>query len=128
MINPRKKWEMLRSAMVASALISLAIGGIGCNSGASQSPSSTGGADAKMAADKIAEAEPFYEGREDLTKARTAVTVLRQAHAADYGNYEAAWKLARAAFSVGDRTDNDSEQDDMFREGIEAGKAAVQLQ
>jgi hypothetical protein len=26
---------------------------------------------------------------------RTAVTILRQAHAADYGNYEAAWKLAR---------------------------------
>lgn len=114
--------------MVASALISLAVGGIACHKSSSQSPSSTGGADAKMAAEKIAEAEPFYEAREDLTKARTAVTVLRQAHAADYGNYEAAWKLARAAFSVGDRTDNDSEQDDMFVEGIEAGKAAVQLQ
>ena len=128
MINPRKKREILRSAMVASALISLAVGGIACHKSSSQSPSSTGGADAKMAAEKIAEAEPFYEAREDLTKARTAVTVLRQAHAADYGNYEAAWKLARAAFSVGDRTDNDSEQDDMFVEGIEAGKAAVQLQ
>jgi tetratricopeptide (TPR) repeat protein len=128
MINPRKKREILRSAMVASALISLAVGGIACHKSSSQSPSSTGGADAKMAAEKIAEAEPFYVVRVDLTKARTAVTVLRQAHAADYGNYEAAWKLARAAFSVGDRTDNDSEQDDMFVEGIEAGKAAVQLQ
>ena len=128
MINPRKKREILRSALVASTLISLAVGGIACKKGGSQSPSSTGGADAKMAADKIAEAEPFYEAREDLTKARTAVTILRQAHAADYGNYEAAWKLARAAFSVGDRTDNDSEQDDMFVEGIDAGKAAVQLQ
>jgi len=63
-----------------------------------------------------------------MTKARTAVTILRQAHAADYGNYEAAWKLARAAFFVGDRTDNDTERDDMFREGTLAGKAAVQLQ
>lgn len=114
--------------MIASALISFAVGGLACNHGASQSPSSTGGADAKMAADKIAEAGPFYEAREDLTRARTAVTVLRQAHAADYSSYEAAWKLARAAFSVGDRTDNDSEQDDMFRQGVEAGKAAVQLQ
>src|SRR4029078_4102102 len=42
--------------------------------------------------------------------------------------YEAAWKLARASFSVGDRTDNDSERDDMFLEGINAGKGAVQLQ
>ena len=40
----------------------------------------------------------------------------------------AAWKLARAAFHVGDNTDVDSERDDMFREGTEAGKAAVQLQ
>ena len=29
---------------------------------------------------------------------------------------------------MGDRTDNDDEQDDMFREGTEAGKAAIQLQ
>jgi len=128
MINPRKRQDILRTALVASALISLVFGGTACNNGAPNSASSTGGADAKMAADKIAEAEPFYEGREDLTKARTAVTILRQAHAADYGNYEAAWKLARAAFSVGDRTDNDSERDDMFLEGINAGKGAVQLQ
>lgn len=128
MIKPRKKQEIMRSAMVVSALISIVFGGIACNNGGSNGPASTGGADAKMAGEKTAEAEPFYEGREDLTKARTAVTILRQAHAADYGNYEAAWKLARAAFSVGDRTDNDSERDDMFREGIEAGKAAAQLQ
>jgi tetratricopeptide (TPR) repeat protein len=114
--------------MVASALISMIFGGMACNGGAPASPSSTGGADAKMATDKIAEAEPFYESREDLMKARTAVTILRQAHTADYGNYEAAWKLARASFAVGDRTDSDTELDDMFREGIEAGKAAVQLQ
>src|SRR5690349_18968537 len=63
-----------------------------------------------------------------MTRARTAVTILRQAHAADYGNYEAAFKLVRAAFFVGDHTDNDTERDDMFREGTMAGKAAVQLQ
>jgi tetratricopeptide (TPR) repeat protein len=128
MISLRKKREIMRSAMITTAVISLVIGGIACHNSGSQSSSSTGGADAKMAADKIAEAEPFYEAREDMTKARTAVTILRQAHAADYSNYEAAWKLARAAFSVGDRTDNASEQDNMFVEGIEAGKAAVQLQ
>ena len=128
MINPKKSQEILRSVMVASAVISIAIAGISCNNGGSDSPSSTGGADAKMAAEKLTEAEPFYEGREDLTKARTAVTILRQAYAADYGNYEAAWKLARAAFSVGDRTDIDSERDDMFVQGIQAGKGAVQLQ
>ena len=128
MINLRKNQEKLRSVVVASALISVVLGGMACNNGAPETMSSTGGADAKVAADKIAEAEPLYEGRDDMTKARTAVSVLRQAHAADYGNYEAAWKLARAAFFVGDRTDIDSERDDMFREGTMAGKAAVQLQ
>ena len=128
MINLRKNQEKLRSAVVASALISMVLGGIACNNNAPEMTSSTGSSDAKVAADKIAEAEPLYEGRDDMTKARTAVTVLRQAHAADYGNYEAAWKLARAAFFVGDRTDNDTEREDMFREGTAAGKAAVQLQ
>src|SRR5215211_6542658 len=128
MINLRKNSEIVRLVLVASALFSLVLGGVACNNSASQSPANTGGSDAKMASDKLAEAEPLYEGREDMTKARTAVTALRQAHAADYGNYEAAWKLARAAFYVADRTDNDSERDDMFRAGTMAGKAAVQLQ
>jgi len=128
MINLRKNRETWRSALVASALFSIVLGGVACDRGASQSPASTGGADAKMAADKLAEAEPLYDGREDMTKARTAVTALRQAHAADYGNYEAAWKLSRAAFYVGDRTDNETERDTMFKEGTDAGKAAVQLQ
>jgi tetratricopeptide (TPR) repeat protein len=114
--------------MVASALISVVLGGLACNNGAPETASSTGSTDAKAAAAQVAEAEPLYEGRDDMTKARTAVTILRQAHAADYGNYEAAWKLARAAFFVGDRTDNETERDDMFREGTMAGKAAVQLQ
>src|SRR3569832_1159595 len=128
MINLRKYRETWQSALGASALLSVVLGGVACDRSASNSPASTGGADAKMAADKIAEAEPLYEGREDMTKARTAVTALRQAHAADYGNYEAAWKLARAAFYVGDRTDVETERDAMFKEGIDAGKAAVQLQ
>jgi len=128
MINLRKNREILHSAIFVSALISVVLGGLACNHGAPETPSSTGSADAKMAADKIAEAEPLYEGREDMNKARLAVTTLRQAHAADYGNYEAAWKLSRAAFYVADRTDNDTERDNMFREGTESGKAAAALQ
>ena len=128
MINPRKSRETLRSAVVASALISIVFGGVACRRDRAGMPASSGGADAKMAADKLAEAEPLYEGREDMNKARLAVTALRQAHAADYSNYEAAWKLSRAAFYVADRTDNETERDNMFREGTDAGKAAAALQ
>ena len=84
--------------------------------------------DEKMAAAKITEGDQLYAAREDISKARVAVAAYRQAVTADYGNYEAAWKLARASFYVGDHTDSDDESDNMFRTGIEAGKAAVKLQ
>lgn len=128
MINLRKNHEKLISMMVTFAAFSVVLTGLACDSGAPESGPKIDHGDAKMAAERIAEADALYEGREDLQKARVAVASLRQARMADYGNYEAAWKLARASFYVGDRTDSDSEQDDLFREGTEAGKAAVQLQ
>jgi len=114
--------------MIGFASISVMLGAVACNNGGPEPGANLSGVDAKMATDKIAEAETLYDGREDMNRARVAVTTLRQAHTADYGNYEASWKLARAAFYVGDRTKNDSERSDMFREGTEAGKAAVKLQ
>lgn len=127
MRNPNKNEQIERCAFVIFVLISMVLGSVGCEPAAPTGPAIDMG-DPKRAAEKLAEAEVLYEGREDLTKARVAVAALRQARTADYGNYEAAWKLARAAFYVGDRTDNAAERDDMFREGTEAGKAAVQLQ
>jgi tetratricopeptide (TPR) repeat protein len=128
MINLRKNQEKLHCVVVTSALISMVLSAVACNNGAPETATPNGAGDAKIAADRIAEAEKLYEGREDMTKARVAVAALRQARTADFGNYEAAWKLSRAAFYVGDNTDSDSERDDMFREGMEAGKGAVQLQ
>lgn len=100
----------------------------GCkDSGYSQEPAVDVG-DEQQSAAKVMEAENFYNGRADMAKARSAVASLRAAQAADYGNYEATWKLARAAYYVGDHTDNSDESDAMFRQGIDAGKAAVKLQ
>ena len=53
--------------------------------------------------------------------------MLRQARTADYSSYEAAWKLARISYYLGAHTDDEREREQAFREGIEAGKAAVQL-
>ena len=128
MVNLRKSGEKARSLVILSVGISLVFVGVACNRSAPSNQPAIDQGDAKAAADRIAEAETLYAGREDLNKARTAVAALRQARTADYGNYEAAWKLARAAFYVGDHTDNDSERDDMLREGIDAGKAAIKLQ
>ena len=129
MVNLKKSQQKLRSALIGCAVFSVVFAGISCDRGGSETTTSlAGGNDAKVAADRMAEAEPLRDGREDLTKARSAVAALRQARTADYGNYEAAWKLARATFYVGDHTDNDTERDNMFRDGTEAGKAAVKLQ
>ena len=128
-MNLKKSQQKLRSALIGCAVFSIAFIALSCDrSGSETTTSLTGGTDAKMAADRIAEAEALWEGREDLAKARVAVAALRQARTADYGNYEAAWKLARASFYVGDHTDNDDERTNMFREGTEAGKSAVKLQ
>jgi tetratricopeptide (TPR) repeat protein len=129
MVNLKKRQQKLRFALIGCAVFSIAFAAIACDrDGAETTTNLTGGSDAKMAADRIAEAEPLWEGREDIKKARVAVAALRQARTSDYGNYEAAWKLARATFYVGDHTDNDDERDDMFRAGTEAGKVAVKLQ
>jgi len=125
----RKNREKLRSIMVVSAGVWLVLTGVACHDKtATPNQLAVDGSDAKAASARLAEAETLYEAREDLNKARGAVASLRQAQTADYTSYEAAWKLSRAAFYVGDHTDSDSERDDMFRQGIEAGKAAVQLQ
>ena len=128
MISLRKNHEKLVSVVVAFAAFSVVLTSVACDSGVPEGGPKIDHGDAKLAAERIAEADALYEGREDLQKARVAVASLRQARTADYGSYEAAWKLARASFFVGDRTDNDDEQDDLFREGTEAGKAAIQLQ
>ena len=112
---------------IAIALLSL-LGATGCHRSAENQGPAVDAGDEKQSALKVAEAETLYAGRADLAKARSAVAALRAAQTADYGNYEAAWKLSRAAYFVGDHTDNRDESDDMFRQGVQAGQAAVKLQ
>lgn len=110
------------------AIMVIMSSGFACQKTTQSAGPSIDSGDEAVAKAKLAEAEPLYEARADMTRARVAVAVLRQARVADYGNYEVAWKLSRAAFYVGEHTDDDDEKDDMFREGIQAGEAAVKLQ
>jgi hypothetical protein len=117
----------MRKFVPVPIVIFLSIMAVGCHRNAQIAPATVDTGDEKAATNSIAEADRLYSQREDLAKARLAVTVLRQARTADYGNFDAAWKLARANYYLGTHTDGD-EADDAFREGIDAGKAAVQLQ
>jgi tetratricopeptide (TPR) repeat protein len=83
--------------------------------------------DKQSAAAYIAQADQLYAQREDILRMRQGVALLRQAHAADPGSYEAAWRLAKFNYYLATHTDGD-ERDKAFREGIEAGKAATRLQ
>lgn len=82
----------------------------------------------KSATVRIAEADALYSQRKDLSKVRSGIAVLRQARITDEGNYQAAWKLAKFDYYLGSHVTDNREREAAFREGIDAGKIAVQLQ
>jgi len=117
----------LQSIAIVLLLQMAAIATLSCGNQRSEAEKSLGQADKTVAAEKTAEADQLYSQREDLSKVRLGVALLRQARTADYGSYEAAWKLARISYYLGAHTEDERERDEAFREGTEAGKTAVQL-
>src|SRR5689334_6057984 len=85
-------------------------------------------ADNASAAEDIAAADQLYGQRADLMQLRRGIVSLRQALTKDPGNYDAAWKLSKFDYYLATHTDDSKERDDAFKAGIDAGKAAVQLQ
>jgi len=80
------------------------------------------------ASDDITQAEQLYSERDDLMKVRQGIVSLRQAITKDPGNYEAAWQLSKFNYYLGIHSEDSGERDKAFRDGIAAGKTAVQLQ
>ncbi len=82
----------------------------------------------QSAAEYVAQADQLYAQRDDLVRVRQGIILLRQPLITDPGDYDAAWRLAKFNYYLATHTDNRDERDKAFREGIEAGKAAVKLQ
>lgn len=82
----------------------------------------------QSATDLVAQADQLYAQREDLLRLRQGIILLRQARTADFSSYDAAWRLAKLDYYLATHAANNDERDKAFREGIEAGKAAVKLQ
>ena len=99
----------------------------GCRNRSAETNQPGNNASEKTTSDTIAEADALYSQREDLSRVRLGIALLRQARIADYGNYEAAWKLAKLNYYLGMHSPDDRERESAFREGIDAGKTAVQL-
>lgn len=102
--------------------------GLSCRNQPSGAPEGSGDTDQEVAAQRIAEADKLYGQRDDLSKVRLGIALLRQARTADYGSYEAAWKAAKFNYYLAAHTEDERERDAAFREGIDIGKIAVQLQ
>ena len=117
----------LRLIAIAMLLQMAIVAGLSCRNQGSDAEISLVQTDKTLTAEKISEADQLYSQREDLSKVRLGVALLRQARTADYGSYEIAWKLARIAYYLGAHTDDQRERDEAFREGTEAGKTAVEL-
>jgi hypothetical protein len=92
-----------------------------------RAPSGEPPRESTSAAELVAQADALYAERASIEKAREAVAVLRRARMADYGNYDAIWKLSKYDYYLGGHERDEQHQLEAFREGITAGEAAVKL-
>jgi tetratricopeptide (TPR) repeat protein len=72
-------------------------------------------------------ADELYADRANLASARRAAAIWSAALAADAGNFEAAWKLARADYWLGGHAP-ESERRSFLEQGIDAGRKAAATQ
>jgi tetratricopeptide (TPR) repeat protein len=97
---------------------------VACGSPASVQPPPV---DKQTAVKDISQADQFYSQREDLARLEQGIVLLREAATADPDNYDSEWRLAKFNYYLATHANNDN-RDKAFREGIDAGQAAVKLQ
>jgi tetratricopeptide (TPR) repeat protein len=111
--------------IICSILVGLLSLATTCNHGPrEESPA----AESASAAEDIRNADQLYSQRADLDQLRRGIVSLRQALTKDPGNFEAAWKLSKFNYYLATHTDDTKERNEAFRDGVTAGKTAVQLQ
>jgi hypothetical protein len=72
-----------------------------------------------------ADAAALYANRETLADAERAASLWEQALAADPGDFDAAWKLARACYWLGGRRLTEDDRKAAFTRGMAAAEAAI---
>jgi tetratricopeptide (TPR) repeat protein len=111
--------------IIAAIAICLLVLATSCND---HSPHESPSADSTSATEDIAGADQLYAQRADLMQLRRGIVSLRQALTKDPGSYDAAWRLSKFNYYLATHSDDSKERDNAFRDGIAAGKTAVQLQ
>src|SRR6266849_5309507 len=115
---------MLARSFHLLTVVSLLSATISCRS---HSKAAAPSADNRSTASDIAQADQFYRDREDLTRLEQGIVLLRQAVTNDPNSYGANWRLAKFDYYLATHTDGEY-RERAFRDGINAGKSAVQLQ
>jgi len=113
-----------RRIVLALALAAFCFTLSGCGGSAHELPESAAGPRVPVA-ELIRQADEAYAGRADLNRVREGLKILRSARAQEPGNYEVAWRMARLAYTLGDKSKDDEERAKAFAEGVAAGKSAV---
>src|SRR5437660_3711897 len=126
-INPKQPlfFKNLSKVVIGVGVMALSFGAISCRKAAT---ATSDRAAIRPTSEAIAEADSLYGQRADLVKVRQAIVALRQAQAGDPANFDLAWRLSKFNYYLGAHTPESREQDKAYREGIDAGKLAVQLQ
>src|SRR5215469_2471369 len=68
-----------------------------------------------------------YESTENQEPLRQAVTILDALNKSDPANYDAAWRRARAYYSLGDDAKGNSEKLRLFDQAIQSARHAVEI-
>lgn len=115
--------KSFKTIMLLSALLFAA------SCGGAQSENSNAPVGEAISAPKLVEqADELYRQREDLAKVRDGLQLLRRARVADGNNYEAAWKLAKFNYFLGNNSPDEALRDKAFKDGATAGKVAARIQ
>jgi hypothetical protein len=72
--------------------------------------------------------DALYRNRESLADARRAAALWQQRVAAQPGDFEAAWKLARAGYWLGGHEANKEAREQAYESGMTAARAAMMAQ
>src|SRR5947207_3237636 len=107
--------EMLKKTAILGLCSGLIFIGVSCRKA---STATYDRAPVRPAGEAIAEADRLYAERMDLVKVRQAIVSLRQAQADDQTNYDLAWRLAKFNYYLGAHSDNSTEKDKAFHDGL----------
>lgn len=83
--------------------------------------------EAVPAADLIRQADEAFKERQNPAKLREAIALLKRARIAEERNYEAAWKLARYNYVLGENATDAKESEKAFTDCISAGGVAQRI-